>query len=249
MDGVAQHMITATKNAKANVMAVTVAVTTLKASSLCGDNLESIIPRATFEAMLKYRDDVRCHTPGFYTYDAFISAAKAFPNFGTTSDTETRKREIAAFFGQTSHETTGGWPDAPDGPYAWGYCHKREVDQSQTRCDGSAAYPCAPGEKYFGRGPIQLTWNYNYGQCGEALGLDLQLLNNPDLVATDPVISFKAAIWFWMTTQLPKPSCHDVITGLWIPSEADKATDRNVAAKEINNPIVSKRATGANTSS
>ncbi|KAJ7978683.1 Chitinase [Quillaja saponaria] len=122
-----------------------------------GGDLESIIPRATFEAMLKYRDDVRCHAPGFYTYDAFIFAAKAFPNFGTTGDTETRKREIAAFFGQTSHETTRGWADAPDGPYAWGYCYKRKVDQSHTRCDGSVAYPCAPGEKYFGRGPMQLT--------------------------------------------------------------------------------------------
>jgi hypothetical protein len=61
--------------------------------------------------------------------------------------------------------------------------------------------------------------NYNYGRCGKAIGVDL--LNNPDRVATDAVISFKTAIWFWMTPQSPKPSCHDVITGRWNPSGAD----------------------------
>ena len=54
----------------------------------------------------------------------------------------------------------------------------------------------------------------------------MNLLSNPDLVATDPVISFKAAMWFWMTEQLPKPSCHDVITGRWTPSNADISANR-----------------------
>ncbi|KAL2333883.1 hypothetical protein Fmac_015096 [Flemingia macrophylla] len=53
--------------------------------------------------------------------------------------------------------------------------------------------------------------NYNYGEAGKALNLDL--INNPDLVATDPTVSFKTAIRFWMTAQANKPSSHDVITG------------------------------------
>ena len=56
----------------------------------------------------------------------------------------------------------------------------------------------------------------NYQQAGDAIGADL--VGNPDLVSTDPVISFKTAIWFWMTAQSPKPSCHDVILGNWTPS-------------------------------
>ncbi|PQP92101.1 endochitinase 2 [Prunus yedoensis var. nudiflora] len=91
-------------------------------------------------------------------------------------------------------------------------------------CAWDPNYPCAAGKQYYGRGPIQLSWNYNYGQCGKAIGADL--LNNPDLVATDPVISFKTALWFWMTPQSPKPSCHDVITGRWNPSGADKSAGR-----------------------
>ncbi|THF95542.1 hypothetical protein TEA_017603 [Camellia sinensis var. sinensis] len=58
----------------------------------------------------------------------------------------------------------------------------------------------------------------------EALGLDL--LNNPDLVQTDPVISFRIALWFWMTSQSPKPSCHAVITETWTSSAAGQSESR-----------------------
>ncbi|KAJ4838415.1 hypothetical protein Tsubulata_025362 [Turnera subulata] len=122
-----------------------------------GGDLGSIISRSTFDQMLKHRNDGGCQGKGFYSYDAFIAAAKAFPGFGTTGDTATRKREIAAFFGQTSHETTGGWPSAPDGPYAWGYCFLREQNPG-TYCSPTPTYPCAPGKQYYGRGPIQLSW-------------------------------------------------------------------------------------------
>ena len=67
--------------------------------------------------------------------------------------------------------------------------------------------------------------NHNYGRCGDALGK--ALLYQPEKVATDPVLSFKAALWFWMTPQSTvEPSCHEVITGKWSPSEADKEAGR-----------------------
>ena len=68
--------------------------------------------------------------------------------------------------------------------------------------------------------------NYNYGQAGQALGLGLNLLNDPDLVAQDAILSFKAAIWFWMTPQANKPSCHNVIIGEWTPTAADTTAGR-----------------------
>ncbi|KAK6240657.1 hypothetical protein SCA6_006046 [Theobroma cacao] len=163
--------------------------------------LDSLITRERFDQMLLHRNDGGCPARGFYTYDAFIAAAKSFPAFATTGDDATRKREVAAFLAQTSHETTGGagWA-APDGPYTWGYCYNRELN------------------------PADYCQNYNYGQCGRAIGVDL--LNNPDLLATDPTISFKSAFWFWMTPQSPKPSCHDVIIGAWSPSGSDQAAGR-----------------------
>ncbi|CAL5050248.1 unnamed protein product [Urochloa decumbens] len=191
-----------------------------------GEGVASIVTPALFDQMLLHRNDVACPAKGFYTYDAFIAAANAFPGFGTTGDIDTRKREIAAFLAQTSHETTGGWPTAPDGPYSWGYCFKEEINGAAgpDYCQPSTQWPCAAGKKYYGRGPMQLSWNYNYGQAGEALGLDL--LNNPDLVSTDTTISFDTAFWFWMTPQSPKPSSHDVITGQWVPTPGDIAAGR-----------------------
>ncbi|PON82708.1 Glycoside hydrolase [Trema orientale] len=147
------------------------------------DDVSTIISEALFEEMLPYRNDNRCHAVGFYTYDGFITAARRFPDFGRTGSLESRKRELAAFFGQTSHETTGGggW-DAPDGADHWGYCYVREAQPQSIYCDGDTiTWPCVAGQSYYGRGPIQLTHNYNYGQAGEYFGLDL--LSNPDLVA------------------------------------------------------------------
>lgn len=196
----------------------------LGAAAQQSGDIGSLISRDLFNEMLKHRNHGNCPGNGFYTYDAFITAAKSFGGFGTTGDTDTRKREIAAFLAQTSHETTGGWASAPDGPYAWGYCFLQEQGNPGDYCVANQQWPCAPGKKYYGRGPIQISHNYNYGPAGQAINYDL--LNNPDAVATNPVISFKTALWFWMTPQSPKPSCHNVVTGQWQPSAADTAAGR-----------------------
>lgn len=189
--------------------------------------IADLISKEMFEEMFKYKDDSRCHAVGFFTYNAFIAAANAFPEFGNVGDDETRLREIAAFLGQTSHETTGGgtgW-DPPDGPFFWGYCFKQEQYPGSDYCDWTnVQYPCVAGQQYYGRGPIQLSWNYNYGQCGAAIGYDL--LNKPNILVSNSTASFESAFWFWMTPQSPKPSCHDVMTGQWTPSDRDIAAGR-----------------------
>jgi len=70
-------------------------------------DISRLISSSLFDKMLKYRNDGRCAARGFYKYDAFIAAARSFRGFGTTGDDNTRKKEIAAFLAQTSHETTG----------------------------------------------------------------------------------------------------------------------------------------------
>ena len=191
-------------------------------------SLADLLSEAQFNQIFLHRGTSPC--PGaFYTYQSLIEAARAFPSFVAQGTVDDRKRELAAFLANISHETTGGWATAPDGPYSWGLCFIREggnIDPSTlgSYCVASAQYPCAPGKKYYGRGPIQLSYNYNYGQAGAALGADL--LGNPDLVAADPVLAFKTALWFWMTPQAPKPSCHDVMTGQFAPSAQDLAAGR-----------------------
>lgn len=53
------------------------------------------------------------------------------------------------------------------------------------------------GERYKGRGYIQLTGKYNYKKAGEFIGIDL--VKNPNLVATDPEINAKVTVWYWKT--------------------------------------------------
>ncbi|XP_052197805.1 endochitinase-like [Diospyros lotus] len=187
----------------------------------------SIITSDLFDQMLKHRNDDTCPSKGFYTYDGFIAAARSCNGFGTTGNDDTRKRELAAFFAQTSYITIGGnWQagNASDGQFAWGYCVVRVGGHHPPPYCTSPDWPCPPSKSYYGRGPVLLTHNYNYGMAGQAIGVDL--INNPDLVETDTTTSFKTAIWFWVTPQGGKPSPHDVMTGRWTPSADDISAGR-----------------------
>jgi chitinase len=186
-----------------------------------------VLTQAAFDDMFPHREEPAC-SGAIFTYAALLEASKAFPQFASQGTLDDRKRELAAFLANAGHETTGGWAAAPGGPQAWGLCFREELGCDSGACTGycvaDATYPCAPGKTYHGRGPLQLSYNYNYGQAGDALSLPL--LATPELVAMDGVIAFKAALWFWMTAQAPKPSCHDVMVGQWQPSAADLAAGR-----------------------
>ncbi|KAL6285001.1 hypothetical protein ACE6H2_009391 [Prunus campanulata] len=198
--------------------------------------ISSLINKDLFHTMFLHKDDAACPAKDFYAYNSFIEASKSFPGFGTTGSLTTRKREIAAFLAQISHETSGGWATAPDGPYAWGLCFKEEINPQSDYCDSTnKEWPCYPGKSYKGRGPIQLSWNFNYGPAGKALGFDG--LKNPEIVANNSMIALKTALWFWMTEQKPKPSCHDVMVGRYIPTEADVAANRTAGFGVVTNII------------
>ncbi|XP_059655025.1 endochitinase EP3-like [Cornus florida] len=127
-----------------------------------------------------------CVGKNFYTRAAFLEAANSYSQFGTTGSVDDSKREIAAFFAHVTHETGH-------------FCYTEEIDgPSKDYCDeDNTEYPCVTGKGYYGRGPIQLSWNFNYGPAGKAIGFDG--LNNPDIVASDVLVSFKTALWYWMT--------------------------------------------------
>lgn len=62
---------------------------------------------------------------------------------------------------------------------------------------------------FFGRGAIQLSWNYNYRAASEALTGDASTFcEDPDLVATEPEYAWGAGVFFWMETLKEETTCH-----------------------------------------
>ncbi|KAF0687782.1 Aste57867_20512 [Aphanomyces stellatus] len=76
-------------------------------------------------------------------------------------------------------------------------------------CQASADYPCAAGKQYYGRGPLQLSWNYNYKDFGKAAEKDL--VKNPELVATDSDLVWWSALWFWNSDKWDGSNIHKVV--------------------------------------
>lgn len=166
----------------------------------------------------------------FYTFSAFVAAARKFPNFLGQGNADTRRRELAAFLAHVAQETSGGWDQAPGGYLKWGLYFTEEQGCMQGCLQYSVAnaiYPPVPGVSYHGRGPLQISYNYLYGMFSEAwYGSKDSLLLHPERLSQDAVLAFASAIWFWMTSIANKPSCHAVMTGQWTPSAADSAAGR-----------------------
>jgi putative chitinase len=107
-------------------------------------------------------------------------------------DIVTRLR-IAAFIAQIGHES---------GQLLW----VRELgsDQYLSKYDtgtlakrpGNCSEADGDGEKYRGRGLIQITGRANYEACSEALFGDARLLNTPELLE-HPVYAAMSVAWFW----------------------------------------------------
>ena len=146
-----------------------------------------------------------------------------YGNFCSEKDLLTDKKELAAFLANIAHETRHG----ENGKYNDGLMYVHESNTSLPYIADNDTYPAVPGKKYYGRGPLQISYNGNYGYASDCIfGDKKMLLNNPDLVETDPVIAFETAIYFWMTPQTYKPSAHDVMIGKWQPKADDIAKNR-----------------------
>ncbi|AUG81931.1 chitinase [Kitasatospora sp. MMS16-BH015] len=127
----------------------------------------------------------------FYTYAGLVAALSSYPAFAATGSDTVRKQEAAAFLANVSHETGG-----------LVYIVEQNTANYPHYCDSSQPYGCPAGQAaYYGRGPIQLSWNFNYKAAGDALGIDL--LDNPNLVQTDPAVAWKTGLWYWMTQNGP----------------------------------------------
>jgi len=88
----------------------------------------------------------------------------------------------------------------------------------------SKVLPCGKDKHYYGRGPFQLSHNYNYGPFSYMMtGSKTTYLNNPEKLATDGSVSMLSAFYFYMTPKGPKPSMHEVAAGFYTPNDNDSA--------------------------
>ncbi|MGW5329382.1 glycoside hydrolase family 19 protein [Streptomyces sp. NPDC004014] len=143
-----------------------------------------VVSEAQFNQMFPNRSS-------FYTYSGLKAALSAYPGFANTGSDTVKKQEAAAFLANVSHETGG-----------LVYVVEQNTANYPHYCDWSQPYGCPAGQSaYYGRGPIQLSWNFNYKAAGDALGIDL--LHNPNLVQTDASVAWKTGLWYWNTQTGP----------------------------------------------
>ncbi|MGW5056874.1 glycoside hydrolase family 19 protein [Streptomyces sp. NPDC004096] len=143
-----------------------------------------VVTEAQFNQMFPNRNS-------FYTYNGLVQALSSYPGFAKTGSDTVKRQEAAAFLANVNHETGG-----------LVYVVEQNTANYPTYCDWSRPYGCPAGQAaYYGRGPIQLSWNFNYKAAGDALGIDL--LNNPWLVQNDSAVAWRTGLWYWNTQSGP----------------------------------------------
>ncbi|MFF3533969.1 glycoside hydrolase family 19 protein [Streptomyces sp. NPDC002466] len=143
-----------------------------------------VVSEAQFNQMFPNRNS-------FYTYQGLTDALSAYPGFANTGSDTVKRQEAAAFLANVSHETGG-----------LVYVVEQNTSNYPHYCDSNQPYGCPAGQAaYYGRGPIQLSWNFNYKAAGDALGIDL--LGNPYLVEQNASIAWQTGLWYWNTQNGP----------------------------------------------
>jgi len=139
----------------------------------------------------------------FVTFDQFSNAVvtsnarypkptqsqyKYFNKYGRSMGKISTVQEAAMALAQFLHETDG-------------FIAMREYACAETQCPGSyRTEGCdAPGQYYYGRGYIQLSWCYNYKPASQSIFGDDRLVKDPDMVAREDKVAWQTAFWFWAT--------------------------------------------------
>lgn len=128
------------------------------------------------------------------------------------------KYQLSNFIGQCAHECSGFtkleeslnysaerlvavWPSRFESVSdAEPYAHNAEALANKVYGGRMGNDNDGDGYKYRGRGPIALTGKDNYTKCAQATGLDI--VDHPELLATDLGAGLIAAAWFFDTNHL-----------------------------------------------
>mmetsp|Transcript_37463 Transcript_37463/g.76541 ORF Transcript_37463/g.76541 Transcript_37463/m.76541 type:complete len:1666 (-) Transcript_37463:403-5400(-) len=101
-----------------------------------------------------------------------------------------------------------------------GYCQSNLLPPDGCECDdvyevssdGEMAGYVKANAVYFGRGAIQLSWNYNYIKASVALtGHSQTFCQRPDWVATKEEYAWGAGLFYWMENVKNDKTCHQAV--------------------------------------
>jgi putative chitinase len=157
-------------------------------------------------------DQFRAIFPANQKPDLWIPAFEVLPDFGVHST-----EQVAAFCSQVGHESLDMtileenlnysaegllkvFPKYFRDVSATDYARKPEKIANRVYANrmGNANEELGDGWKFRGRGLIMLTGYDNYYDCSLDLYGDATILvDDPDLVAKDPIVAIKTALWFW----------------------------------------------------
>lgn len=125
-----------------------------------------------------------------------------------------RGLELSQFMAQAAHESAGFRRLTEVGDR--GYFRKYDPKHNPRLAERLGNLYAGDGERFKGRGFLQLTGRDNYRKAGEALGLPLE--QYPDMVSR-PDIAAKTSIWYWKTRVRP---------------DVDNWRDTHAVTREIN---------------
>ena len=109
-----------------------------------------------------------------------------------------RGAELAQFMGQVAHETLGFNELVEIG--GTNYFKQYDIKHNPGKAKMLGNVKPGDGQRYKGRGFLQITGRENYRKAGAALGLPLE--KHPEL-AERPDVAAKIAVWFWKSRVRP----------------------------------------------
>jgi putative chitinase len=162
-------------------------------------------------SLINLQNKCGCHADGAFGSGTFKSAAAFY---------KLSPHRAAHFFAQTAHESGGFKAFSenlnysakglrsifgkyfPTDALARAYERKPEKIANRVYANrmGNGDEASGEGFLYKGRGPLQLTGKNNYRAFGRYIGREQEILDNPDLVATE--LGFESALWFFDANKL-----------------------------------------------
>lgn len=167
-----------------------------------------------------------CNGPEVLTRENFLTVVAKYPGFLSADSTEGKVRELAAFLGNSSQETTGAYCNAPTaeddlldyqnpvhcnepmGGLCYvaevgdarktDYCHVVSDEWIDSNPNRDLIRANCDKRLYYGRGALQTTNPYTYATTSDFLYGDQRiLLENPDKLI-EGTNAWDAALYFWM---------------------------------------------------